>query len=381
MDKRALALFVFLLAPLPAFAATLTFSPAAAIVTAGTTFTVAVEVSSPDQAMNAASGDVSFPTNKLRALSVSNSNSVMSLWVQNPTFSNAAGAGDVNFAGVVLNPGFTGADGNVVTIRFQALAAGNAALSFADGSVLANDGNGTNILSSLGTANITIVPAPPAPTSSVDTTPPNPFSITEVTIDPSDPQPVFTWSANDPKSGIAYYSVKIGNGAWFNASTIAVPGATGEYQLPPQAPAKNVSLEVQAYDHAGNMTEESTTFSITAPVPPQTLNTGWFALVMKFLLAWGLAIILGIILLGLIIAIAYYIVNRLRRLRVSLSKRLMEERKEMRDDLKRIEKELEAGGTGSDADLTAPGMRKKQEHVRKEIEHLEKDLKRDIEDN
>jgi hypothetical protein len=394
MKKAFLLAFLFVV-PLHVFAASLFFSPATESVSAGTTFTVAVDVTSADQAMNAASGDVSFPTDKLRVLNVSNTNSVMSLWVQNPTFSNAVSGGDVNFAGVVLNPGFTGSAGNVITIRFQALTAGTAMLSFSDGSVLANDGNGTNILDSLGTAHITITPAviapaPPtipsptpatsAPSSSVDTTPPNPFAITEVTTDPSDPQPIFTWSATDQESGISDYLVKIGNGDWFPASTIAVPGVSGEYQLPPQAPGQYVSIEVEAYDNAGNMTEESATFSVVAIPAPQATTIGWLGRVIKFLLTWGLAIILGLLLLGLIIALAYYIVNRLRRLRVSLGRRLIEERKEMRDDLRRIEKELEADQADSKIDLTAAGMRKKQERVHREIKHLEEDLKRDIKD-
>jgi Cohesin domain len=304
----ALAFLIF--APTSVFAASLFFASSAQTVAVGQTFVVTVEVSSADQAMNAASGDISFPSGKLRVLSVSNSNSVMSLWVQNPTFSNAVSGGDINFAGVVLNPGFTGVDGNVVTVRFQAIGTGDAALSFLSGSVLANDGNGTEILSSLGTASYAITPAPPLSVSTPSSTPTSTPSSTLATI------------------------------------TVSVP----------------------------------TTTTSVAPVTTPVIGS-WLDQAAQFLIAWGLIILLAILLLAAIVALAYYIVNRLRRFHVSLSRRLIEERKELRDDLKRIEKELEADRPHSEIDLSAPGVRKKQERIRKEIEHLDDDLKRDIKEN
>jgi hypothetical protein len=472
------------LAPYTAFAASLYFSPAAKTVSVGDNFTVSVDVSSADRAMNAASGDISFPSAKLRVLSVSNADSAMNLWVQNPSFSNAASGGDINFAGVVLNPGFTGAAGNVVIIRFQAVAAGSAELSFSTGSVLANDGNGTDILDSMGTADVTITPAvsagsaaSPAPTvSAPDTTPPAPFVISSVldsestTTDPTDPQPIFAWSTTDPLSGIAKYMVKIGDGDWFDASAITVPGASDEYQLPLQAPEQNVLLAVEAYDNAGNMTEATTTFSI-APLPTPIITSytsnlasghpilnvkglmprgslgkittvkiylqqnsnlvvyavpvdqngdfnlnqtvslpsgnwnlyaqasdgrgaigpdtpevavvvgAWVTEVIAFLLSWGAILVAAILLLAAIIAVAYLLIYHGRRFHLSLARNLVRERKELRDDLKRIEKELEADRPNAKIDLSPAGMRKKQQLVHKEIEHIEEDLKRDIKEN
>ena len=146
-----------------AHAATLSFSPSTKTVSVGQTFTVTVEVSSADQSMNAASVDIAFPSDKLHVLSLSETNSIMDLWVQNPTFSDAPGGGEVLAQGVVLTPGFIGASGDVLKIVFQAIAQGTASVSFSSGSVLANDGNGTNILSSMARASYAIVPAAPAP--------------------------------------------------------------------------------------------------------------------------------------------------------------------------------------------------------------------------
>lgn len=137
-------------------AATLSFSPQSGTYFAGRSFSVSVLVSSPDQGMNAAQGEISFPANDLEVLSLSESNSVMSIWVQNPTFSNQDGT--IDFGGVAVSPGFQGTNGNVITIRFEAKNSGNAPLSFVSGSVLANDGKGTNILTSMGAADFTITP-------------------------------------------------------------------------------------------------------------------------------------------------------------------------------------------------------------------------------
>jgi len=141
----------FIVGAKTASAATLFLSPSSGSYTVGQTFTVAVSVSSPDQAMNAASGRISFPSDKLQITSLAKSDSIFSLWVQEPSFSNSAGT--INFEGVVLNPGFTGSSGKILTLTFKVKAMGAASLTFASGMILANDGAGTNILSGLGQAN------------------------------------------------------------------------------------------------------------------------------------------------------------------------------------------------------------------------------------
>lgn len=138
------------------------FSPSSGSYAVGSPVTVNVYVSSADQAMNAASSVISFPRDKLEVSSLSKTGSIFTLWVQEPTFSNSAGT--VNFEGIVLNPGFTGSGGKILSIIFKTKAAGNAPLTFSSGSALANDGKGTNILTGLGDANFSIgVVGPGAP--------------------------------------------------------------------------------------------------------------------------------------------------------------------------------------------------------------------------
>ncbi len=143
-----------------ASAASLFISPESGTYSVGENFSVNVVVNSTDQAMNAASGALSFPVDKLEVLSLSKAASLFSLWVQEPTFSNASG--QINFEGIVLNPGFVGAGGRVLTVNFKTKASGVAELKFISGSILANDGEGTNILTGLGVANFGISPSGPA---------------------------------------------------------------------------------------------------------------------------------------------------------------------------------------------------------------------------
>ena len=163
-------LVLFSVSSATAQAAKLYFSPSFGSYSVGQTFSVGVYVSTPDQAMNAASGVVSFPKDKLQVISPSKTDSIFDLWVQEPSFSNSAGV--INFAGITLNPGFIGSGGKLIGITFKAKASGNATLSFSSSAVLANDGQGTDILKSSGTAKFVLgIQAPVATTTPV--LPPN----------------------------------------------------------------------------------------------------------------------------------------------------------------------------------------------------------------
>jgi hypothetical protein len=156
--------FIFFLCGLPLYAnaATLSLMSSSQAVNVGSIFTVSANVSSPSDALNAVSGTITFPTDLLEVVSVSKSTAVISLWVQEPAFSNSDGS--INFSGVVPNPGWSGAQGKVLTIQFRSKRAGTATIGFSSASVLANDGNGTNILTSTQPASVTSAnKAPPPP--------------------------------------------------------------------------------------------------------------------------------------------------------------------------------------------------------------------------
>ena len=202
MDKIYKIIFtftLFVLVPLSAQAATLNFSPPSGTYNVGTTFSVNVSVESTDQAMNAASGVVSFPWDKLEVVSISKQGSIFSLWPAEPSFSNSAGT--VNFEGIVLNPGYTGANGKILTITFRARSSGTANVSFSSGSVLANDGTGANILSGMRVAVFTLASTgetPPAPQTATPVASSNALGITSSTHPDqtkwyADNTPEFSW--------------------------------------------------------------------------------------------------------------------------------------------------------------------------------------------
>ena len=138
-------------------AANLLVSPNAGSYNVGDTFPVAIYASSSDQALNALSGRINYPADKLSVVSVSKSSSIVNFWTIDPgEYSSEPGV--VRFEGVVLNPGYKGSRGVIFTITFKAKAQGTAPVNFLSASVLANDGKGTNILSSVRDGSYTLGP-------------------------------------------------------------------------------------------------------------------------------------------------------------------------------------------------------------------------------
>ena len=107
-------------------------------------FTISAFVNT-SEAANAISGVLTFPTQYLEVISVRKSNSIINLWVQEPSFSNIGDFGNIRFEGVILNPGFTGGAGKILDIVFKIKKEGFVNLEFIETAILANDGLGTNI--------------------------------------------------------------------------------------------------------------------------------------------------------------------------------------------------------------------------------------------
>jgi hypothetical protein len=164
-------------------AASLSFDRTSGSYAVGSTIVTTITVGSSDKAVNAVSGTVSFPSNQLEVVSVSKSHSLISLWVVEPSFSNSAGT--INFEGISLNPGYTGQGGAILTVTFRVKAVGTAVLSYSTASVLANDGLGTEILQSRGSATYQLTePAPvvDTPSAPVVETKPSGTGIQPVTL-------------------------------------------------------------------------------------------------------------------------------------------------------------------------------------------------------
>ena len=168
MKKVFLLLILLILSlrvasPLHGASASLYLSPSSGTYTVGNKFSIQVKVNSGGVAINTADGNLIFDPDKLEVVSISKTGSIFTLWVQNPVFSNSAGT--IEFAGGKPSPGFTGASGTIITITFRGKTSGRANLSFASGSVLADDGIGTNILVKMGSGSYELsgegIPPPP----------------------------------------------------------------------------------------------------------------------------------------------------------------------------------------------------------------------------
>ncbi len=160
--KKLLIIFVFLLTPFFVGAqATMSVSPTAGSYEVGEMFSTLVNLNSGGQSINAGMAQINFDNTRLEVVSLGYSQSIFSLWTENPTFSNVAGS--INFGGGVPNPGFSGASGGILRVTFRAKATGQAPVNFMSGSVLANDGQGSNILDSMRGSLFTITPATTVP--------------------------------------------------------------------------------------------------------------------------------------------------------------------------------------------------------------------------
>jgi len=209
-----LSLWSFMALPAAAQAASLYFSPSSGSYRVGDTFTVSVLVNSPDQAISAASGTVSFDLDQLELVSVVKSGTIMDLWTIEPSFAQKSGKG--RFEGVIYSPGYKGSGGSVLDLRFRAKAVGEADLALSASSVMASDDRGTNILDHVGDASFGIaqalppsealklkapVPATalPAACSTASLTHPDQYSWV------ADNGPQFTWSLTPDIIGVSYY--------------------------------------------------------------------------------------------------------------------------------------------------------------------------------
>jgi len=155
--------FIFILVFLPIYnasAATIGFNPSSASYDVGDTVNVKVYIGTDSKSVNAIAANVKFSSDILSLSSISKTSSIINLWAQEPTFSN--GDGVASFEGVILN-GYTGNSGEAVTLVFRAKKEGTAKLTFNSASVLANDGNGTEVLYSKGSSTIKVSPVSEKP--------------------------------------------------------------------------------------------------------------------------------------------------------------------------------------------------------------------------
>lgn len=149
--------------PVAAANASLYFTPSTGTFPIKGTFTVAVKINTDNETANATEGTISFDAKILEVDSFSKSGSTLALWTTEPTYNNKTGV--ISFGGGMPRPGYKGEAGQILNITFKAKIAGATMIRFSSGAILANDGQGSNILSTLGSAGFTISPVEALPPS------------------------------------------------------------------------------------------------------------------------------------------------------------------------------------------------------------------------
>ena len=106
---------------------------------------VGIRVDASDQSINAVSGSFKIPTKSFTLESIETNASIIDFWVHEPKVADDT----ISFEGVALKKPYQGANGLIFTIKGIAVVKGTLTFNFNEGSILANDGLGTNVLGSL----------------------------------------------------------------------------------------------------------------------------------------------------------------------------------------------------------------------------------------
>jgi hypothetical protein len=143
--------------------ASLYLSPANGTFEVGSTFDVSLLVNTGGIAINATKVEITFPADKLQVVDPHIGNSFVSIWITQPHYSNIDGI--LHFEGGLPNPGIETSAGLISTIKFRVKSPGTAYIALQDScEVLANDGVGTNVLTSItGGQYSLLLPSPEGP--------------------------------------------------------------------------------------------------------------------------------------------------------------------------------------------------------------------------
>jgi len=216
-------------------------SPASKTVPQGTTFSVAVRVSSTDP-INSASAYLSYPANKFDFVSISTSGSAFDMQVE-----NVGGGGQVK-----ISRGLAGSvtgDKLIATVTFRGkLSSGSAPITFAAGTTASN-ANGDVVVSGSTGGTYTFAPPPPPPPPA-DTTAPK-ISDVKVTATAFKGATI-EWKTDEAASSIVEYGLnnKYGLSAESSGLTTAHKVVfTSELLLPGEV----YHFRVKSSDTAGNM--------------------------------------------------------------------------------------------------------------------------------
>ncbi len=289
IKNNILSIFLFFFVlfsalPLIGQAAELYLEPAQGEYHQDDTFIAEVRLNTEGEYINVAKVDLTFPQDILEVKDFSKGNSILTLWVEEPSFSNQSGR--VSFAGGIP-AGYQGWDGllgrTIFRVKQQGTGDKKVKIEFLVSSqVLLNDGLGTPAELKTKGAIFSILPErleiPPEDKwqeeIEKDNIPPESFKI-EVSQDPSvfEGKYFLSFSTTDKQTGVDYYEIKEGERDWKKGES--------PYLLEDQR-LRSI-IKVRAVDMAGNERIETIE-------PPKKPFPYWLILIII-----GLVIIIWII--------------------------------------------------------------------------------------
>jgi len=164
--RKTLILFAILIplfgvvSPTKAEEASLYLSPDKGTFYVGSTFNISVFVNTGNQDINIVKLNLKFSSDVLQLTSPAVGSSFVEMWISQPTYSNIEGT--ISMSGGLPHPGINTSAGLFTTLVFRARVPGTARIEILESSqVLRSDGKGTNILTSFGQGEYTILLPPP----------------------------------------------------------------------------------------------------------------------------------------------------------------------------------------------------------------------------
>jgi hypothetical protein len=110
----------------------------------GNNFTIPIYINTKNYSINTISLKINFDKDKIKVISPTNGQSILSLWLEPPNFDNNKGT--ISLTGFIPN-GLTSSNGLIGVITFEAIKVGQAKISFSEFTTAnLNDGYGTNVI-------------------------------------------------------------------------------------------------------------------------------------------------------------------------------------------------------------------------------------------